>query len=47
MTRRLTAALAAIVLALAVRADSGTEKPVARAYATHPPAPERQPSGGA
>ena len=42
MTPRLPLALAAVVLALAVRADSGTERPVARAHVTHPPAPQRQ-----
>jgi len=42
MMRRLSLALAAIACALAVQADSGGEKPVARTYVTHPPAPAKQ-----
>ncbi len=42
MTPRLPLALAAIVLALAVQADTGAERPVARTHAPQPPAPQRQ-----
>ena len=42
MNRRSLAILAAVVLAAAVHAATGPERPVARSYATHPPAPERQ-----
>ena len=42
MTRRLFLALALLACALAVRADSGAEKPVPRTYVTHPPAPAKQ-----
>ena len=41
MTRRPLLAFAAIVLAAAVHADSGSEKPVARTYAAQVLAPER------
>ena len=47
MTPRLSLALAAIVLALAVQADSGSERPVAREHASQPPAPQRQTSAEA
>jgi len=42
MMRRISLALAVLACALAVQADSGAEKPVARTYVTHPPAPQKQ-----